>query len=295
MKESTILDGIPEIVNVRPPVPERVFASRAARFHSLAPGSVLRDYLEAMGQLAHAQHEAVAEVHFVPEIKTLQGEYPIQAGEWRRDGSWRRALAAVLSKTDPASLPSPARAAMTRLSACSSEELESSADALLAGDYARLELASASFLGAALQVYWAALAGVIAVSSEARQGNACPLCASPAVAGVVLGDNKLRYLVCGLCSTEWYSPRLTCASCGSTEAISYFGIEGDASGAKAECCSRCSAYLKLFYLEATPAAEPFADDAATLALDTLISEEGFSRTGPNFYLLPGTGSGHCGL
>jgi FdhE protein len=110
------------------------------------------------------------------------------------------------------------------------------------------------------------------------------------VAGVVLGDSKLRYLVCGLCSTEWYLPRLICANCGSTEGISYFNIEGDTSGAKAECCSQCRTYLKLFYLESTPAAEPFADDAATLALDTLVSEEGFSRTGPNFYLLPDAGS-----
>ena len=131
---------------------------------------------------------------------------------------------------------------------------------------------------------------MVAVPNEARSRHSCPVCDSPPVAGVVLGDNKLRYLVCGLYSTEWYLPRLICAHCGSTEGISYFGIEGDTSGAKTECCYQCRTYLKLFYLESTPAAEPFADDVATLALDTLVSEEGFSRTGPNFYLLPGAGS-----
>ena len=79
---------------------------------------------------------------------------------------------------------------------------------------------------------------------------------------------------------------LSCANCGSTEGNSYLNIEGDTSGAKAECCSRCRTYLKLFYLDSAPAAEPFADDATILTLDTLISEEGFSRIGPNFYLLP---------
>ena len=207
--------------------------------------------------------------------------------QWHRDGAWHLALTTILSKMEQAPLPSPARAALACLSASSSAELESSADALLAGHYSRLELSSATFIGSALQVYWTALAGMVAVPSEARSRHSCPVCASPPVAGVVLGDSKLRYLVCGLCSTEWYLPRLTCTNCGSTEGISYLNIEGDTSGAKAECCSRCRTYLKLFYLESTPAAEPFADDAATLALDTLVSEEGFSRTGPNFYLLPG--------
>jgi FdhE protein len=284
------IDGIPEIVNVRRPVPARVFASRAARFRSLAHGNVLHDYLGAMALLADAQHAALTEVHFARDIKPLHGEFPVHANKWHRDGAWHLALTTILSRMEPASLPSPARAAQARLSARSSEELESSADALLAGHYSNLELSSATFMGSALQVYWTALACMIAVPIEARSRHACPVCASPPVAGVVLGDSKLRYLVCGLCSTEWYLPRLTCANCGSTEGVAYFRIESDTNGAKAECCSQCRTYLKLFYLESIPFAEPFADDAATLALDTLVSEEGFFRTGPNIYLLPGAGS-----
>ncbi len=292
MKGSSGIDieGIPEIVNVRPPVLERVFAGRAARFRSLAPDNILGDYLGAMAWLADAQNAALAEMHFAPDIRSLHGEFPVHAGKWRRDGSWRSALTTILSLMEQAPIPSPARAALARLSASSSAELEMSADELLAGDYSRLKLSSATFLGSALQAYWTALAGKVGVPSDTRSRNACPFCASPPVAGIVLGDKKLRYLVCGLCAAEWYLPRLTCANCGSTEGISYFSIEGDTSGAKTECCSRCRTYLKLFYLESTPAADPFADDAATLALDTLVSEEGFFRTGPNFYLLPGVGS-----
>jgi FdhE protein len=281
------IEGIPEIANVRLPIPERVFVNRAARFRSLAPGNILGDYLSAMAWLADAQHAALTEMHFAQDIKPLRDEFPVHAGKWRRDSSWRSALTTIVSRMESAPLPSLARAALARLSASSSAELETSADSLLAGHYSQLELSSATFLGSALQVYWTALAGMVVVPSETRSRHACPVCASPPVAGVVLGDNKLRYLVCGLCSAEWYLPRLTCGNCGSTEGISYFSIEGDTSGAKTECCSQCRTYLKLFYLESAPAAEPFADDAAMLALDTLISEEGFSRTGPNFYLLPG--------
>ena len=284
------IEGIPEIVSVSPPVLERVFAGRAARFRSLAPNNILGDYLGAMAFLADAQHAALTGMHFARDIEPLRGKFPIHAGKWRRDESWRSALTTILSRMEQDPIPSPARAAMARLSASSSTELETSADALLAGHYSRLKLSSATFLGSALQVYWTALAGKVGVPSDTRFRHACPFCASPPLAGIVRGDNKLRYLVCGLCAAEWYLPRLTCANCGSTEGISYFSIEGDTSCAKTECCSQCRTYLKLFYLESAPAAEPFADDAATLVLDTLVSEEGFFRAGPNFYLLPGAGS-----
>jgi FdhE protein len=48
--------------------------------------------------------------------------------------------------------------------------------------------------------------------------------------------------------------------------------------------------LKLFSPERGPQAEPFADDVATLSLDLLMSEEGYSRGGVNFFLLPGVES-----
>ncbi len=36
-----------------------------------------------------------------------------------------------------------------------------------------------------------------------------------------------------------------------------------------------------------PQAEPFADDAASIALDLLVAEEGYARGGVNLFLLPG--------
>ena len=75
--------------------------------------------------------------------------------------------------------------------------------------------------------------------------------------------------------------------CRSTEGVSYSAIEGDPSAANAEACEQCRTYLKLFYLEKTPQTERFADDVATLSLDLLTSEKGFSRSGVNLFLLPG--------
>ena len=54
---------------------------------------------------------------------------------------------------------------------------------------------------------------------------------------------------------------------------------------KAEACGACHTYLKLFYREERPAAEPVADDLATVALDVLLGEEGFARGGVNLSLV----------
>lgn len=290
MKEFSGNKGLPEIPNVCLPIAEGIFARRAERFRSLAQSNALTDYLYAMASLADAQQAAMTAALCISSEKPSRDKLPLNATEWCRDGSWRPALRTIISKMEKVPIPAPALVALGHLSTYSPAELEASADALLAGNYAQLELASAPFIGAALQVFWTALAGSIDDPGEAPLRNDCPVCASAPVAGVVREGSKLRYLVCGLCSTEWYWPRLTCSNCGSTEGISYFGVEGDSSGAKVECCARCRTYLKLLYCRSAPAAEPFADDAATLALDTLVSEEGFSRTGPNFYLLPGTGT-----
>jgi FdhE protein len=165
--------------------------------------------------------------------------------------------------------------------------VEAIADAILAGRFDRIDLAVGPFVAAPLQVYWTALAAGLQAGEVARSGDGCPVCGSPPVAAVILGDDRLRYLVCSLCSSEWHLTRVTCANCRATGGISYFSIEGDPSAPKAEACEQCRTYLKLFYVEKSLAAEPFADDVATLSLDLLMAEEGYARSGVNLFLLPG--------
>ena len=270
-----------------PVVPARVFERRAGRFRALAPGHAARDFLAALGCLAEAQRQAC---HEVPSpVVARQDAWPIvplHIEEWHRGEAWRKALAVILVQMGKAALPEPAQAALVRLGVAAPSELEAFAGALLNGALDRIDPAVAPFVGAALQVYWTVLASGVPAQGLAAPEHGCPICASPPVAGLVLGDG-LRYVTCSLCAAEWHLTRVMCANCRSTEGISYFAIEGDPGAAKAEACEQCRTYLKLFYLEKAPRAEPFADDVATLSLDLLMSEKGYSRSGVNLFLLPG--------
>jgi FdhE protein len=144
----------------------------------------------------------------------------------------------------------------------------------------------APFVAAALQAYFAALAAELGDAPVDRSRRGCPVCGSPPVAGVVGGDDRVRHLACSLCGTEWHLPRIQCWDCRSTSGISYLSVEGE-PGLKAELCASCGAYLKLFYRERRPAAEPVADDVASLTLDLLAAQEGWARGGVNLFLLGG--------
>lgn len=277
-----------DIIAVRlPPVPSRVFERRAARFRALAPDHAAGDFLAALARLAEAQGLACQAIP-VPVIgrRDAWPGVPLSTGEWRRADDWRKALSVILEEMKRAPLPAPAQAVLVRLSRAATADLEASADALLNGDFDRIDPAVAPFVGAALQVYWTVLTSCVAAQGSGASEPGCPNCGSAPVAGLVLGDG-LRYLACSLCAAEWHLTRVVCANCRATEGISYFAIEGVAGAAKAEACEQCRTYLKLFYMEKSPQAEPFADDVATLSLDLLMSEKGYSRSGVNLFLLPG--------
>ena len=56
---------------------------------------------------------------------------------------------------------------------------------------------------------------------------------------------------------------------------------------QAETCDDCGHYLKIMHSDRDPFVDPVADDLATLALDILVDEAGYSRSGPNLLLVPG--------
>ena len=61
-------------------------------------------------------------------------------------------------------------------------------------------------------------------------------------------------------------------------------IETQDGAVRAETCDHCRSYLKIVYQEKDPWVDPVADDLATLALDLLLDEAGYARSGPNFLL-----------
>jgi Uncharacterized protein involved in formate dehydrogenase formation len=151
------------------------------------------------------------------------------------------------------------------------------------------------FVAAALQVYWTRMAAQLGNAALAPLDvpGVCPCCgALPSVS--VIGASPevpgLRYLHCSLCNTEWHLTRAKCSACDADEKdVAYQRIEGDAGLVQAETCEVCKSYLKLVRRDKDAAVDPVADDLATLALDILVDESGFSRSGPNLLLVPGGG------
>ncbi|HEU4382861.1 MAG TPA: formate dehydrogenase accessory protein FdhE [Anaeromyxobacteraceae bacterium] len=274
-----------EIVPLRLPRPAELFGRRAQRFQELSAGHAAGDFLEAMAALCRAQAVALGR-SAAPPGRELPARLPLAAVEWPRPG-WRDGLAAIAGEMARVPLPGPARAALERLGHLPEAELEALADALLGGATGRLDMATVPFVGAALQVHFAAMAAGLDAGRIERSERGCPVCGSPPVAGLVLGDDKLRYLTCSLCGSDWHFTRVVCSGCRQGGKLRYLAIEGDPGGAKAEACGDCGTYLKVFYAERMPRAEPFADDAASIALDLLVAEEGYARGGVNLFLLAG--------
>jgi FdhE protein len=270
---------------VRLPEPAGVFERRAARFRALAPGHAIGEYLAVLAHLAEAQRLASQIVTVDRGGRALLPAVPLQVGAWRPDKPWRQALSLILTRMQALSLPEAARAAVAGIEGKPPGVVEAWADALLAGAFDAVDLAAAPFVGAALQVYWSVLAAGVPFETIERSWPDCPICGSPPVAGTIGGDDSLRYLTCSLCAAAWHVPRVTCATCGGTAGLSYFGVAEDPRPAKAEACAACRSYLKLFDLEQAPGADPVADDLATLALDLLMAEEGYARAGVNLFLL----------
>ncbi|HEX9048903.1 MAG TPA: formate dehydrogenase accessory protein FdhE, partial [Anaeromyxobacter sp.] len=199
------------------------------------------------------------------------------------DGAWRRMLGIVLSAARAPGLPVATLDALRRLADSGVSHLEALADGVLAADVPPDRLACAPFVGAALQAWFAALAARLDPASLAAGTGACPVCGAPPVAGVIQGGDRLRFLSCSVCAAEWNVPRLRCVLCGAEDGLAYYEVQGDA-GARAEACPSCRAYVKLFDEEKRPGLEVAADDLATLALDLLLAEDGWSRVGANPYL-----------
>lgn len=259
--------------------PALLFGARAARLHALADGHAAGDWLLFLSRVAAGQAAAVREVS-PPAARAPGAGPPLAAGGVPRDGTWRRMLGAILSASARPGLPPETEGALRRLGGADPPELEALADAVLAGDVPPDARAPAPLVAAALQAWFAALAAGLDPARVAPCAEGCPVCGSPPVAGAVHGGDRLRYLSCALCAAEWNVPRLRCVVCGGEGELAYYEVEGD-GGAKAEACGACGAYVKLFDEERRPGLEPAADDAATLALDLLVAEEGFGRAGTN--------------
>jgi FdhE protein len=277
------------------PVTASLFADRADRFDALAVGHSLGDWLVFLGQLSQAQHNALHAIPDFPlpdaqasELARTHGMPPLNLSE--RPAIWRDVLRHLLATLANQALPVGATEALAALRAADDSHLEKLAATLLEGEITAELAGELPFVAAALQVTYTGMAARLdtAALQKLDAPNVCPCCGSPAVASVVrLGTaiNNLRYLHCSLCNTEWNVPRATCTTCEDDKAVALQELEGNKGAVRAETCDACKSYLKIVYQEKDPNVDPVADDLATLALDMLVDEAGYERSGPNLLLI----------
>lgn len=297
------LDRVRKTPRVVLPVRADIFGERAARFASVAAGNAMSGYLQLMAKVARAQQaalasrtaEAVSEAAMVASRE--YGMPPLSAQSHERSPQWRADLADI-ARHVRAQSTNGVQAALANLEALDEAAQESLADRVLAGTSLDDEAALVPFVGAALQTYFTRLAAAldVALVEHCDIPGICPVCASRPVASVLrIGGEQanLRYLVCSLCATEWNMSRIQCTSCDTDKGVKYLALQAEGESktepaARAETCDECKSYLKIFYQEKDPHVDPTADDLATLALDLLVDEQGYARSGPNLLFHPGS-------
>ncbi|MBO0709648.1 MAG: formate dehydrogenase accessory protein FdhE [Acetobacteraceae bacterium] len=274
------------------------FARSAARLEAVLSGHPMQDWLQFLARLMRAQHTVAVSLPASPDPDRISQGLgtrmpPLAADGYRRDPAWREALAGLLDAFGDTAMPQPARQAMEDLRGRDAQAKEDLAEAFLRGLLNIADAGAALYVAAALQVHFTSLAACLPQSLVPLlpERGLCPCCGSTPVAGVVTATGPAppgtRYLHCSLCATAWNHVRAICITCGRSQTLALRGIEGDTGAVKAETCDDCRTYAKMLYQARDTQVDPFADDLATLGLDLLVSQAGWSRHAPNPWLLVG--------
>jgi FdhE protein len=281
------------------PDPAKRFAATARRLDTVATGHPMEEWLRFMAQLAWAQHRAVTALAPFAAVNISSVEDavvartpPLATDRHALDPAWQSGFIRLLQHFDAVPLPDQARAVIADLKRNDPAALEVLADAFLRGVLEAQQSGHALYIAAALQVHFTSTAATLAVDTLRLlpQRGLCPCCGSTPVTGLVTASGRTpgsRYLYCSLCSAAWNHVRAICITCGGAGKLSLKSIEGDNGAVKAETCGNCRTYAKLLYEAQDTQVDPFADDLASLALDVLVGEAGWSRHAPNPLLLIG--------
>jgi FdhE protein len=114
----------------------------------------------------------------------------------------------------------------------------------------------------------------------------CPLCGEKPVAAVLRpeGDGGKRFLLCGLCFTEWEYRRLLCPNCGEEDKdkLPVYTAE-EFPHIRVEACDTCHVYLKAIDLTRNGRAVPEVDELASVVLDLWAAEHGYTKLQLNLF------------
>lgn len=250
------------------------FALRAARLRKLATGHSLGQWLVWLADVCDAQQAVLAT--WTPTDSGNPLHWPAQsftAGE---------KLLACLPVAHSA-----------RSIALSNAAWQARAETVLR--FARNEMSGEArdladvLVGAALQVVASASAPVALAANAVPMAEQCPCCGGVAVGSLIYaGEQKagLRYQECCLCGTRWNTVRAHCTLCQESREVEYSHF-AQYPAVIAETCAACQGYTKTFFQSRDIGVDPYADDLATLALDVLVGENGYSRATPNLLLCEG--------
>lgn len=286
--------------HARLPQPQNLYAERAARLLQKADDSPIGDYLRFIARLVQAQAALTTELSSPawPQetIDTaIAHAMPLCNAADAMDAQWQTVLERLLQHLEQGSLLPPAlQEVITSLRASTPEALDALAKRALAQSLEDADLAAAPLIMAALQLVFTHRASQLQEHNipYTQPMTVCPVCSSLPVASVLRisgADGGLRFLHCGVCSTEWHMVRVKCSHCESTAGIQYQGAVAEAGDVSkevvlAETCDQCHTYRKMVNQEKDPLAEPLADDLASLTLDLLMGETEFSRASANPFL-----------
>jgi FdhE protein len=285
-----------------------LFQDRANRFDALATQDETGSYMRFLAHVCRGQCKAydARQPQRVSERAVSNsrehGMPPLSAHVFPRDAMWRSDLADIVKSVKAALGGANPQAdtvmdGLMSVSQSNSTEIEALADRLISGMSLPEDGPKVPFVGAALQVYFTRMAATLSPEdvSACDVATVCPCCGMrPTISMVRIDPDRqnYRYLVCSLCMTEWNLERVKCTSCEEEKGVAYLTI--DAEGQKpadalvrAETCDECKTYLKIVVQEKDPNADPIADDLNTLAIDVLVDEKGYARTGPNLLFYPG--------
>lgn len=276
-----------------------VFQKRAARFHSLAAEHELGAFLTFLGQIAQAQHDALATLGNLVH-PNAGGLVPYHKNQVALPEQWQAVLHSILTSV-AGSAPSATATIIASLQQQDAATLNDWAQAALS-DEDETSLSDKGiklFILAALQVIWTHWALSSAKDDWQAldylgkvQKDSCPCCGSQAVASVIKIDSKLvnlRYVHCPLCQSQWNMIRARCTYCDSNKNVALHSIADQKAApyksVQAEGCQDCHGYRKVFSMSKDQMVDPIADDVASLALDLLMNDTEFARGGENPFIL----------
>jgi FdhE protein len=114
-----------------------------------------------------------------------------------------------------------------------------------------------------------------------RKGH-CPICGSLPVVSLLKGEGGMRYSVCSYCGCKWRIDRLSCSICGTKEQgmLQYIYGEGE-EACRIDLCDNCHHFIKTIDYRSLEGSDPSLEDLATIHLDMVAVQKGYTRVIPN--------------